>query len=108
MSLTVKAASELLGVAPRTMYSLAAPAGPLPCYRVGRRVIFERDDILEFKASCRSTVIRKAVSLSLSSVAVSKAGASGLKSAFLALGIKPKPTPLTGKNRQGCTPSQTA
>ncbi|MGI4776896.1 MAG: helix-turn-helix domain-containing protein [Janthinobacterium lividum] len=103
MSLSVKEACALLGIAPRTMYSLAAPAGPLPCYRVGRRVIFEREDVLEYKAKCRSTVIRQAVASSLSSAVVSTGAASALRKSFLALGIKPKPTNSIAKSRDGST-----
>ena len=33
---------------------LAAPGGPIPCTRIGKRIIFDMPDILEFKQSCRS------------------------------------------------------
>lgn len=48
-------AAALLGVSPRAVYDLAAPGGPIPCVRIGRRVVFEEADVLEFKATCRST-----------------------------------------------------
>lgn len=47
-------AAEVLGISARHMYSLAAPGGPIPCTRIGRRIIFDLPDLLEFKASCRS------------------------------------------------------
>src|SRR5690606_3987954 len=97
-SLSVKEAAAVLGVAPRTMYSLAAPAGPLPCYRIGRRVIFEHADLLEYKAQCRSTVIRSEVASSLSLTVASTAHESGLESAFRRLGIKLGRTSSTGSN----------
>ena len=38
--------AEILAIARRTVYDLAAPLGPIPCYRMGRRCIrFERSDI---------------------------------------------------------------
>lgn len=48
-------AAEVLGVSRRQVYALAAPGGPIPCTRIGKRIIFDMPDILEFKQSCRST-----------------------------------------------------
>lgn len=48
-------AADVLGVSARQVYALAAPAGPIPCTRIGKRIIFDMADILEFKQSCRST-----------------------------------------------------
>ncbi|WP_424460547.1 helix-turn-helix domain-containing protein [Ottowia sp.] len=92
-------AARLLGVSRRKMYALAAPSGPVPCYRIGGRVVFEEDDILDYKASCRSIAARKTVASSLSSTVTLKAGESALRKSFLALGIKPKPTLSTVKSR---------
>lgn len=97
-------AAEVLGVSRRQVYALAAPGGPIPCTRIGKRIIFDMPDILEFKQSCRSTATNNRVRLSLSSRAVSTGSASGLQSAFLALGIKPKLTHSTGKSRRSSTP----
>lgn len=80
-------AAEVLGVSRRQVYALAAPGGPIPCTRIGKRIIFDMPDILEFKQSCRSTETKNRVRSSLSSVAVSTASVSGLQSAFHALGI---------------------
>lgn len=46
-------AAAMLGVSARQVYDLAAPTGPIPCTRIGRRVIFEESDVLEFKAQSR-------------------------------------------------------
>lgn len=52
--LTAAQAAGVLGVSLRQMYDLAAPAGPVACYRIGRRVSFEPADIEEFKYSSRT------------------------------------------------------
>jgi excisionase family DNA binding protein len=88
--ISAKEASALLGVAPRTMYSLAAPAGPLPCYRVGRAVRFEEADVMQYKAKCLCAPAPRTSALPLRSVAISKAVGSDLRRSFLALGIKPR------------------
>lgn len=51
-------ASKILGVSPRKVYAMAAPSGPIPCYRIGKRVIFDQSDVMEYKASCRSIKIK--------------------------------------------------
>ena len=48
-----KQAATLLGVAPRTVLELAAPRGPLPCYRIGRAVRFKPEDVEGYRESCR-------------------------------------------------------
>lgn len=78
----------------RAVYALAAPAGPICCTRIGRRVLFEESDILEFKQSCRFTATANVAHSSLSSTVLSAASvASGLENAFQKLGIRPKLTP---------------
>ncbi|RTZ39959.1 DNA-binding protein [Candidimonas sp. SYP-B2681] len=44
-----------LGVSRRTVYGLAAPSGPIPCYQIGRRVLFSDGDIKEYLEKCRYT-----------------------------------------------------
>lgn len=53
MSMSVIQASEFLGVSRAMVYKLAAPNGPIPCTRIGTRVIFEESDVSAYKASCR-------------------------------------------------------
>jgi len=43
--LSVTEAAKRLGVSARTVYDLAAPAGPIPCHRIGRRIVFSDDDL---------------------------------------------------------------
>jgi len=42
----VASAAATLGVSQRHVYDLAAPAGPIPCYRIGRRILFNQTDLL--------------------------------------------------------------
>lgn len=51
--MSVIEASELLGVSKAMIYKLAAPNGPIPCTRIGKRVIFDESDVSAYKASCR-------------------------------------------------------
>ena len=37
--MNIKQAAQVLGVSGRMVYTLAAPAGPIPCHRIGRRII---------------------------------------------------------------------
>lgn len=55
MMLSAKQAGAMLGVSSSAMYALAAPAGPLACFRIGRRVVFEEKDVAAFKGACRHT-----------------------------------------------------
>lgn len=56
--MNVAQAAQLLGVSERTVYSLAAPAGPIPCIRLPgvRRIIFDEADIRAYReaSKCRS------------------------------------------------------
>lgn len=94
-----------LGISKRAVYELAAPAGPLPCQRIGRRVTFEETDVMEFKAKCRCTEIKSTVVSSFNSAVVSTGSGSALESIFRARGLKPRLTPSTAKSRPGSTPS---
>ena len=102
--MNVADASELLGVSARQVYALAAPAGPIPCYRIGRRIIFSKSDVLEYLQSCRFTEIKSAVASYSNSRARLKAKESDLLKACRALGIKPKPMLMTARSPQSSTP----
>src|SRR5690606_29593071 len=65
--LSVAEAAKRLGVSPRTVYDLAAPAGPIPCHRIGRRIVFSQEDLTEYLQQCRYTEIKKEVATFLSS-----------------------------------------
>lgn len=51
----------MLGVSIRTVYDLAAPGGPIPCYRIGRTLSFARNDIEAYLQSCRHEPVPKPV-----------------------------------------------
>ena len=63
--MTVQEAARMLGVSKGMVYGLAAPAGPIPCARIGSRIIFDQVDIVEFKQKCRYTEVKHAVGISL-------------------------------------------
>lgn len=107
-TVNIKAAAALLGVSARKVYDLAAPDGPIPCYRIGRRITFNRQDILDYQESCRFTATKREVASSLNSTAVSMARGSGLEKLFQKHGIKPRLTPTTGKKARSSTPSRPA
>ena len=45
---TLKDAAGYLSVCERTMWSLGAPHGPIPCVRIGRAVRFDERDLDAF------------------------------------------------------------
>jgi len=89
--ISAAAAAEALGVSTRTIYDLAAPAGPIPCYRIGRRLVFALADVLAFQATCRHTQ-RKLEARPVASAPRLKVAdpESGLLATFRKLGVKPK------------------
>ena len=44
--MNAKEAAAILGVSPRAVYALAAPQGPIPCYRIGRTIVFDEADVV--------------------------------------------------------------
>lgn len=96
-------AAEVLGVSARQVYALAAPAGPIPCTRIGKRIIFDMPDLLAFKESCRCVPAPKLPRLSISSSPIrvsNPAGPSPLLKLFEEMGIRPKLTHSAAKNRR--------
>ncbi|WP_425495196.1 hypothetical protein [Pandoraea horticolens] len=85
------------------IYALAAPAGPLSCFRIGRRVLFSERDVMEFLNECRCTKIEKKVVSCLSSTVVYPAIESALERSFRKLGVEPKLKNSTSKNAPGST-----
>src|SRR5690606_25391559 len=83
-------AAGILGISRSKVYDLAAPEGPIPCARFGRRIVFDRADLLEYMERCRYTETKNAVVSSLSSTAVSIRDESELESIFHQLGVVPK------------------
>lgn len=86
-------AAEILGVSARQVYDLAAPAGPIPCYRIGGRVVFERAEVEAYLQSCRCVAAPKRETVRLTSTRIPGRGESALEKIFREAGIKRKPKP---------------
>ena len=52
--MNAKQAAAILDISSRGLYALAAPYGPIPCYRIGRRIVFNEADVVAFKESQKS------------------------------------------------------
>ncbi|PUA19629.1 hypothetical protein C7W93_07225 [Glaciimonas sp. PCH181] len=104
--ITVIEAAKILRISTRQVYAMAAPAGPIPCYRIGKRIIFNHLEVLEYLKSCRFTEIKREVVTALSSTVSLRVGESALESTFRKLGLKPKRTLSTEKNRPDFTRSE--
>lgn len=102
--ITVKEAARELGISARSMYDLAAPAGPIPCCRFGRTVRFEQSDIDSYKQSCRYTTTKNQDAGASRLIASSTENDSALQSFFRKAGLKPKLKPTTKKKRTDSTP----
>jgi excisionase family DNA binding protein len=94
--LSVVEAAEILGVSSRKVYTLAASlGGPIPCFKIGRRVIFERSAILDYLESCRCTQVEIQVDRPLISTIVIRPKISGVESNLervcRKLGVNPRP-----------------
>ena len=48
LTVTHREAARLIGVSERTLWNYAAPNGPLPCVRLGRRRLYAIDDLKRF------------------------------------------------------------
>lgn len=78
-------AAKILGLSERSIYALAAPAGPIPCYRHGRAVRFLIGDVLQYREKCRVLPAARTAAggkPSLSAVTLD------LEACFLAAGVK--------------------
>jgi len=104
--MTVAEVAATLGVSARMVYGIAAPAGPLPCYRVGRTVRFDPADVEEYKQRYRSTEIQQRVAGAMSSIAVSVGDEPELLKFFRRAGVRPRLTHSTEPNPPGSTPRQ--
>ena len=85
-------AARLLGISKRAVYDLAAPHGPIPCFRYGAKCVrFNLTDILEYDKSCQHTLIVQKIVGVMSSTRLSVETESALLSSFRKDGIEPKP-----------------
>lgn len=46
--LSVREAAKMLAISERTLWSITAPRGPLPCVRIGRSVRYDLRDLRAF------------------------------------------------------------
>uniref|UniRef100_UPI00406CCEBB hypothetical protein n=1 Tax=Rhodoferax sp. GW822-FHT02A01 TaxID=3141537 RepID=UPI00406CCEBB len=77
------------------VYKLAAPGGPIPCYRFGTRIVFELDDLQAYKQSCKVNPLPPLPLPRLRPRSVSirnPDGESSLRKTFEKLGITPRRT----------------
>jgi excisionase family DNA binding protein len=51
--ITAKEAAAIMGISAGAVYDLAAPRGPLPCYRFGGALRFDPADVDTYMQSCR-------------------------------------------------------
>jgi len=88
--LSVIQVAEFLGVSKGMVYQLAAPNGPIPCTRIGARVIFDESDVSDYKASCRvEHVPLPPLKLRISAARNQRPpGALSLEETFKRMGIK--------------------
>ncbi|NLC23359.1 MAG: helix-turn-helix domain-containing protein [Oxalobacter sp.] len=101
--INVKQAAGILGISCRAVYSLAAPKGPIPCYRNGRTVRFDKRDIEEYDKSCRYVMTKETVDGALSLKKLSMADDSVSRNYFQKRGIALKPKHSTKKKPRGST-----
>jgi excisionase family DNA binding protein len=81
-------AAEILGVSARQVYDLAAPAGPIPCYRIGGRVVFERAEVEAYLQSCRCVQRARSTATKLTSTRIPDRGESALEKYARENGLK--------------------
>ncbi|WP_457955296.1 helix-turn-helix domain-containing protein [Achromobacter xylosoxidans] len=94
MLIRAKEAAAILGVSLRTAYALAAPGGPIPCYRIGRTLSFALADLEAYLQTCKHEPLPKPVSkpgnASIRLKASDPRGESNLVKLFRSHGITPK------------------
>ncbi|WP_091906764.1 helix-turn-helix domain-containing protein [Chitinasiproducens palmae] len=101
--LNAQEAAAVVGVSARQVYALASPNGPIPCYRIGGRIIFDKDDLNEYLKSCRFIETKRAVDTCLSSTRVSMDSESALERSFRKLGVEPKRRRSERESERGST-----
>lgn len=92
--ITAEEVALLLGVSRGTVYDLAAPKGPIPCVRLGRRCLrFDIVDVEAYVQKCRHVEVVPHVDVKASRSRVNIRKSKPLN-CFERLGIKvlPKPT----------------
>ncbi len=92
--MNAKQVAVILGMSSRAVYALAAPYGPIPCYRIGRRIVFNEADVVAFKESHRVTQVKVETRIpgpmpTIRLKASDPNPHANLEKAFLKLGIVP-------------------
>ncbi|WP_312839876.1 helix-turn-helix domain-containing protein [Delftia tsuruhatensis] len=93
--MNAKQAAAILGISSRGLYALAAPYGPIPCYRIGRRIVFNEADVVAFKESHRISQVKLETRIpgpmpTIRLKASDPEPRSNLDKAMLSMGIVPK------------------
>ncbi|HIQ20249.1 MAG TPA: DNA-binding protein [Planctomycetes bacterium] len=57
--ISITEAAQMLGISPRHLWSLTSPRGPIPCVRLGRRVLYSVHDLRNFLRSAKGQLHRK-------------------------------------------------
>ena len=103
-TITAIKAAEILGISLRAAYELAAPKGPVPGYRYGKKCVrFQENDIREYKESCRFTTIKETNAGDLHLTKLSTKIESGSLSYFRSRGIAVKLKSSIKKKPHDCT-----
>lgn len=106
-TITVANAAKILGISLRAAYELAAPKGPIPCYRYGKKCVrFNSTDIREYKESCRFTTTKEINAGDLRLTKLSTKIESGSLSYFRSRGIAVKLKNSTKKKQPDYTEPQ--
>ena len=48
LAVSTRDAAQMLGISTRTLWSLTAPRGPIPCVRVAGRVLYRPADLADY------------------------------------------------------------
>lgn len=90
--ITAEDVAKMLGISRGAVYDLAAPKGPIPCVRLGRRCMrFNRADIEAHILACTYTTAAPKLNLKMSTRPVVKLQVSNPLNCFEKLGIRVKP-----------------
>lgn len=90
--ITAEAAAKILGVSRGAVYDLAAPKGPIPCVRLGRRCIrFNQEDVEAHVRKCLHTLIKITIAGDIRSTKSLTAAVSEPLNCFQRRGLAPKP-----------------
>lgn len=105
--ITAEAAAKILGVSRGAVYDLAAPKGPIPCVRLGRRCIrFNQEDVEAHVRKCLHTLIKITIAGDIRSTKSLTVNAFERQSYFQRIGIAPKPKTSTSKKTRASSPLQ--